>query len=155
MNEGLIEGLIEGFMGIVIKGSLLFLAWAGWVYAQLGTADITPEAMIVTPEAMIDRAFDAAFSLGLLIMFLIYIIYENKVKDQKFTKLQGEQLEILKTNIEMMKDTKTANMVVVATLERTAETFKERNDRLINENSKAIGGLTETVTRLEQQLRNG
>jgi len=138
------ETIAEGTIGLFVKVGILFSAWM--VSFQQSVVEV------ISPDEYIDRAFDTAFSLGLLILFVVYMIYENRVKDKRKELAQSENVELLRTNIEVIRSFTTSNNDIVKSIERTQETTEKSMQQLSKENTTALENLTSVINKLESKL---
>lgn len=69
-------------MGFLIKSMLLVLAW---VIMQVSTH---------TDTELISKAFDQMFSLGLLVVFLVYMVYKEREAQKKVDTTYREKLQV-------------------------------------------------------------
>ena len=138
------ETIAEGTIGLFVIVGILFSAWM--VSFQQSVVEV------ISPDEYIDRAFDTAFSLGLLILFVVYMIYENRVKDKRKELAQSENVELLRTNIEVIRSFTTSNNDIVKSIERTQETTEKSMQQLSKENTTALENLTSVINKLESKL---
>ncbi len=138
------ETIAEGTIGLFVKVGILFSAWM--VSFQQSVVEV------ISTDEYIDRAFDTAFSLGLLILFVVYMIYENRVKDKRKELAQSENVELLRTNIEVIRSFTTSNNDIVKSIERTQETTEKSMQQLSKENTTALENLTSVINKLESKL---
>ena len=120
--------MTDQIISISTKSALIIGAW---VFAQ-----ISPLA-----EMGINRAFDQLFSIGLMMLFLVYMIYENKKKDKKHELSQKEYVGLLKKNTEAIQEFSSSNKDVAKSVERSQSTQNQAFDRL-----------TRAFEKLEQKL---
>lgn len=120
--------MTEQVISLTTKAALLI---GSWVFAQ-----VSPLA-----EVGIDRAFDQLFSIGLMMLFLVYMIYENKKKDKKHEDNQKEYVGLLKQNTEAIQEFSASNKDVAKSVERSQEAQNDALDRL-----------TRAFEKLEQKL---
>lgn len=116
-------------IGVLIKGSLVF---GSWYFAQ-----IKP----FTETGIIDKAFDNMFSLGLMVVFLVYMVYENRKKDKQKDVVHGEYVELLKANITAIEAFAQSNKDIAKSVERSAASHE-----------KALETMTKAFEKLEYKL---
>jgi len=79
---------------------------------------------------IVDRAFEMSFSVGLMVVFLIYMIYENRKKDERQLRVHDDYLLMSKDTIKTVEDFANAMKDVAKAIERdTAKKEKDSEDR--------------------------
>ena len=113
------EQFTEAGAGLLLKISLLFLA--GFFYVMSAFA-----------ETAVSQAFDQLFSIGLLVVFVIYMYMENKRKTAQREDAYRENVELLKLNIQAMNSYAEANKDIAKSVERSAELQTNALEKLTN-----------------------
>jgi|GEM_PF-1482321 len=133
------DPVIEQSGGVVVKGGLLVSAW---VFAQL-------EPMA---EFGMEKAYDMGFSVFLLFIFLIYMVYENRNTNKKKdniqaqnNKLQTDNKEILVHNIEAIINFAGAVKDMAKSQERSAITYQESQKEVILAFKDTVDKLSSTI----------
>lgn len=116
-------------INLSIKAGLLI---GSWIFAQ-----VQP----LTDTGLLDKAFDQMFSIGLLLVLLIFMVLENKRKDKKHDSNQEAYVDLLTQNTEAIKDFNSTNKDIAKSVERSNEAT-----------NKAIEHLTRAFEKLEQKL---
>jgi len=78
--------ITENIVSLIIKVSLISSSFVLARFQVLSEMDV------------VNRAFEMSFSVGLMVVFLIYMIYENRKKDMR-------QVEVFGTYVDMTKET--------------------------------------------------
>lgn len=79
---------------------------------------------------VVDRAFEMSFSVGLMVMFLIYMIYENRKKDERQLKVHEDYILMSKDTIKTVESFANAMKDVAKSIERdTKNKEKDSEDR--------------------------
>lgn len=92
-----------------------------WVFAQ-----VQP----LSDAGIVDKAFDYAFSVGLMMLFLVYMVYENRKKDKKQDDNQSAYVDLLRQNTEAIKEFSASNKDVAKSVERSTDAQNEALERL-------------------------
>lgn len=95
------------------------MAVGNWIIAQVSMQ-----------EDVFNRVFEFSMSLGILVLVLIYLFYENKTKDNKKDKAQDDLVDILKTNIKVIGEFSETNKDIVKSVERGTAAQTEAIDRM-------------------------
>ena len=120
--------MTEQVISLLIKITIIVSAW---VFAQ-----IEPLA-----EYGISQGFDQAFSIGLMMLFLVYMILENRKKDNHLTDKQDAYVDLLQKNQQVIAETAESQKDVSKTIERSTKAQTE-----------ALNRLTSAFEKLEQKL---
>ena len=75
---------------------------------------------------IVDRAFEMSFSVGLMVMFLVYMIYENRKKDERQLRVHDDYVLMSKDTIKTVEDFANAMKGVAKSIER--DTAKKEKD---------------------------
>lgn len=126
----MITTMTEQTTDLVVKGGLV---GAAWVFAQ-----VKPLA-----DLGIQQAFDQLFSLGLLMLFLVYMIYENKKKDKKHDQGQQAYVDLIQQNSEVIRDFAESNKDVAKSVERSQQ-----------QQTQVLESLTRVIERLDNRVNN-
>lgn len=117
----------EFYFSVIIKGSMLVFSW---IFAQL-----QPMA-----EMGINKAFDIGFSVGLLVLFLVYMIYEKRKIDTELKTKQDIYVGLIQSNTEAMVAftgvLNNMNSELLRVAQERKEIFKEINKNIKEMNDK-------------------
>lgn len=102
---------------LFIKIGLIF---SSWFFAQ-----VQPFA-----EMGISKGFDQLFTIGMMMLFIIYIINESKKKDKKVNEGQDIYVELLKSNTRAFNDFAKTSAAINDHLRETDRIRRERYDKL-------------------------
>lgn len=109
------------YSGLSIKVILLI---SSWVFAQ-----VQPLA-----EMGINKSFDFGFSIGMMSLFIVYMIYENRKKDTKIIDHQEIYVNLLEKNMDAMTKFSEALVLMNKSLDSAAterkDLFKEISEHL-------------------------
>lgn len=100
----------------------------------------------------VDRSFDYSFTVGLMALFIIYMIFENWSKDRKKDTTQDRMTDLLITNIEAIKGFSETNKDIAKTLERMDKAQTEAIERSALIQTEALNRLTGAFEKLESKL---
>jgi len=114
---------ITMYSDIVIKITLVF---GSWFFAQ-----VQPFA-----EFGISRGFDQLFTIGMMMLFIVYIIHENKKKDKKVDQGQEIYIELLKNNTEAFREFSESMTLVKQHMSESERIRRERFAKLYQDIEK-------------------
>ena len=100
--------LTEQAVHLITKTIILISAWVFAVSSSLA-------------ESTIDKAFDLGFSIGLLVIFVVYMYLENKRKTRQRDDAQQKNTEMLELNIQAMHIYAQSNADIARSVEKSAE----------------------------------
>lgn len=123
----MIDQISEAAVHMFVKASILISALFFSVSASLA-------------ESTIDKAFEMSFSIGLLVVFLIYMYLENARKTKQRDRAQEKIEELLCLNFKAMENYSSSNKDIARSTERAAET-----------QAKALESLTTVVEKLRDK----
>ena len=121
------EQISEAAVHLFVKASILISALFFSFSASLA-------------ENTIDKAFEMSFSIGLLVVFLIYMYLENTRKTKQRDRAQEKIEELLCLNIKAMETYSASNRDISKATERAAET-----------QARALESLTTVVDKLRDK----
>lgn len=127
----MLDAIPEHTMHTILKAIVLLTAWMGFAIEQVGGE----------VEQVVNEAFELSFSLGVLVLLVIYFIYENRTKDSKRDEIQLSMVNLLEKNITAINDFSQSNRDVVSALERLQEA-----------NITAIKNMTKELDKIEDRL---
>lgn len=116
------DAMSEQTVHLLVKISLLVSAFFTGVMQNISTGAVEGD--------FVDRAFDYSFTVGIMALFIIYMIFENWSKDRKKETTQNKLTELLSKNIEAINEFSTSNKDVAKSLERSEKTHSEALDRM-------------------------
>lgn len=111
--------MTEQTISLSIKVALLI---GMWIFAQ-----VQPLA-----EVGIDKAFDQMFSIGLMMLFLVYMVYENRKKDKKQDEALEAYVELIRHNTKAIQNFAESNKDIAKSIERMADANQKAFERLEN-----------------------
>ena len=123
--------MTEQAANILLKAGVIFMAWANYAYQEIGG----------NIDRVVSDAFELTFSLGVLVMIVIYFIYENRMKDQKKDDIQKSMVVLLEKNITAINNFSQSNKDMTKTLERLQES-----------NVTAMNNLADAFNKMENKL---
>lgn len=94
-----------------------------WFFAQ-----VQPFA----ESGLVEKAFDQLFSIGLLVVFLIYVVYENRKKDKKQDEALEAYVELIRHNTKAIQNFAESNKDIAKSIERMADANQKAFERLEN-----------------------
>jgi len=134
----------EATIHLFVKIFLLITAFFGGVFQSVTT--------VVDSGDVIDRAFDYSFSVGVMALFIVYMVFENWAKDKKKDTAQNRLTDLLSKNIEAINDFSGTNKDIAKTLERMDSAQSAAIERSANIQSEALNNLTRAFEKLEAKL---
>lgn len=112
----------ETIISTVIKISLIT---SSFVLARFQT---------LSELGIVERAFEVSFSIGLLVLFVVYMIYENRKKDERQMRVHDDYVLMSKDTIKTVEGFASAMKDVAKSIQRDADArikdSEERNNRL-------------------------
>ena len=129
----MIDILTEQGVAIVVKVSLIVSAVFFAQISPINEAGLIHEGL--------DRSFDQLFSLGLMFLFLVYMILENYNKDRKKEHLQDSLASLMQGNIMAINEFSQSNKDVSKSVERS----QQANTAAIEKMTTAFEKLTDKL----------